>query len=521
MMKSGPLLVLICLICHFGLIGQLKDNQSFMSNKIAATQNTSSYAILQSGKLTAKDYLNTPLKKDLHSLRNNHLSPFKYHAPWANNPRSLLSLEADSVDQKWYKSRAFNIAIAPTLLIGTGLATWNKREDWRYLRNRFIPQFEDRSDDWVQYIPGLMVYGLNLAGVKGKHSIKRATTSLAIGGGMAGLLVLLGKNTANVERPDGSNTKSFPSGHTTTAFTLATFLHKEYGHISPFYSVAGYGMATYAGIFRGLNNKHWHSDVLVGAGIGILFTNLGYILAEKIYGDREINPLPDHTYYDREKGRPSFISMRMGYATATAKIDQFKDELIVKDGFTAGLQGAYFFSDHIGIGAEVSVASFILNSDNVQFEDPEVENVAERVDSQPIGSRSPMIGPFFHFPVKEDLAVTAKLVAGTSFGAAGKVYIVVKDEFQEDVGVKELPIVEYDPDNTFTWSAGVGLRKMLGRNVGLDLFTDFNYQRPDITYSEITDFNPEDGSFNKVAFQKEKAVLDYLSVGVSVSAMLW
>lgn len=71
-------------------------------------------------------------------------------------------------------------------------------------------------------------------------------------------------------RPDGSNNKSFPSGHTATAFMAATMLHKEYGGRSPWYSIAGYSMATVTGVSRMLNNKHWLSDVLVGAGIGIL-----------------------------------------------------------------------------------------------------------------------------------------------------------------------------------------------------------------------------------------------------------
>ena len=84
------------------------------------------------------------------------------------------------------------------------------------------------------------------------------------------------KYTAKVQRPDGSNYKSFPSGHTATAFMTATMLHKEYGlTISPWISVAGYSVAAATGISRQFNNRHWLSDVLVGAGIGILTTELG------------------------------------------------------------------------------------------------------------------------------------------------------------------------------------------------------------------------------------------------------
>lgn len=78
------------------------------------------------------------------------------------------------------------------------------------------------------------------------------------------------KYTAHVRRPDKSNYKSFPSGHTATAFMAAMMMHKEYGDRSPWYSISAFTVATATGISRILNNRHWLSDVLAGAGIGIL-----------------------------------------------------------------------------------------------------------------------------------------------------------------------------------------------------------------------------------------------------------
>jgi membrane-associated phospholipid phosphatase len=45
----------------------------------------------------------------------------------------------------------------------------------------------------------------------------------------------------------------------------------------------GYGVATATGVMRVLNNRHWISDVLSGAGIGILSTELGYSLSDLIF----------------------------------------------------------------------------------------------------------------------------------------------------------------------------------------------------------------------------------------------
>lgn len=66
-------------------------------------------------------------------------------------------------------------------------------------------------------------------------------------------------------------------------------MHKEYGDRSPWYSISAFTVATATGISRILNNRHWLSDVLAGAGIGILSTELGYYLADLIFKDKGLN----------------------------------------------------------------------------------------------------------------------------------------------------------------------------------------------------------------------------------------
>ena len=100
---------------------------------------------------------------------------------------------------------------------------------------------------------------------------------------LMGSVVYSLKQTTHVMRPDGSNDHSFPSGHTATAFMTATMLTKEYGHKSPWVGIGAYAIAATTGLMRMANNKHWLSDVLTGAGIGILSTELGYYLADLIF----------------------------------------------------------------------------------------------------------------------------------------------------------------------------------------------------------------------------------------------
>ena len=62
---------------------------------------------------------------------------------------------------------------------------------------------------------------------------------------------------------------SFPSGHTTVAFAAATVFAMEYKD-KPIVPILAYAAASLVGVSRITENKHWATDVLVGAGLGYL-----------------------------------------------------------------------------------------------------------------------------------------------------------------------------------------------------------------------------------------------------------
>ena len=148
-------------------------------------------------------------------------------------------------------------------------------------------------DDLTTFIPAASVYALNIAGVKGKNNLKNETIILATSFAISTATVLTLKNTTNEMRPDGSSNNSFPSGHTALAFAGAEFLYQEYKDKSIWYGIGGYAIATTTGLLRVYNNEHWFSDVVAGAGIGILSTKIAYwinpFINEKILHTKPTN----------------------------------------------------------------------------------------------------------------------------------------------------------------------------------------------------------------------------------------
>lgn len=132
-----------------------------------------------------------------------------------------------------------------------------------------------RVDDYIQYIPVAANVFLGCCGVKHKHNLADriliSATACAVEVGLVQGL----KHTVRESRPSALDSRSFPSGHTATAFTGAELARKEYGW--GIGSVA-YVLALATGAMRVYNNRHWCNDVLAGAGIGILSANVAYWL---------------------------------------------------------------------------------------------------------------------------------------------------------------------------------------------------------------------------------------------------
>lgn len=216
---------------------------------------------------------------------------------WSQDSIQTSNLPPASLDEK-YKTKFPRALIVPGLLIGYGLTTikdnglyssYQAREDIQ----EFLGGAHSKIDDFLIFAPYAEFLGLTLAKIKCRNDL--TNVSLLILKSqilMAGIVFPL-KALTYQERPysyqdglDGvplsereKNKNAFhslPSGHTAQAFLAATVVHKEFRYKSPWYGIGAYAVASSVAIFRMINDRHWQSDVLVGAGIGILSTHVVY-----------------------------------------------------------------------------------------------------------------------------------------------------------------------------------------------------------------------------------------------------
>ena len=201
-------------------------------------------------------------------------------------------LDSNQANFKTFKWREFKRSLLFSVpLAGAGLFSMKYKKgyiDYEFTeeRNEHFSKFGSNLDDYLAFAPIGVVGVLDIFKVPSRSSIANQTLLF-----IKSELIMIGitkplKKITHRTRPGATNNESFPSGHTAQAFLAATFLHKEFGKKSIWYTIGGYSVASSVGVYRVLNNKHYVSDVLVGAGIGMLSTNLAYLSHKYRWGKK-------------------------------------------------------------------------------------------------------------------------------------------------------------------------------------------------------------------------------------------
>ncbi|GMT45288.1 MAG: hypothetical protein IEMM0006_1120 [bacterium] len=137
---------------------------------------------------------------------------------------------------------------------------------------------------------GFYLYGLSAKNIKARQVAMAGTQAFIMGGiSVEVLKVLFGRhrpyqdvlpNSKIWTGPFGSlDYNSMPSGHTTVAFSVATVFASVYKD-KPWVGVLSYGIATGVALSRLNDDKHWASDVFIGAALGFAVGKTVYHIME-------------------------------------------------------------------------------------------------------------------------------------------------------------------------------------------------------------------------------------------------
>ena len=426
-------------------------------------------------------------------------------------------------DTKPYKFMDDMTFVGVPLFVAGIIAKSEKTAFKQQTKHSLLTHFKTSIDDYTQYFGPALTLGLKLGGMEGRSDWPRFFASAAMGYGIMALLVNTIKYTAKEMRPDGSSANSWPSGHTATSFVGATILHKEYGLTrSPWFSVAGYGIATATGVMRVLNNRHWVSDVLSGAGIGILSGELAYALSDIFFKGKGLrrNDIPgmasviDH---------PSFFSISMGLGLGSRDLDfgmkeyGWSDDLHLKfQAATAvGAEGAYFFNPYFGIGGRLRVKSSPIKGwdkivdfawedvaslyDEIsQLDDEDLVDIESTIDdidfvieSDHLTEFAGDIGLYFNFPLSNRFALGSKLLVGRSImqelnldaKVAGKEYKEGDEPLKptgDDYDI-EWDYFTLGGNKTWKFGTGISLTYAYKQNFSWKVFLDYDVSRKTYT----------------------------------------
>ena len=204
-----------------------------------------------------------------------------YFKKYWTDSKAIVTSPARWQQNDWVKLGIFVTGTASLTLADQSVKDYfqaHKTKTETYISANFLERFG--AEHSILLISGIFTYGML---TNKKRSVSTALLALE-SFALAGLLVRVPKNLIGRRRPDAwppstpsdwdgpFQGTSFPSGHTTASFAVASVIATQYRDIR-WIPIAAYSVASLAGVSRIYDNKHWLSDVVAGAVVGTLVGN--------------------------------------------------------------------------------------------------------------------------------------------------------------------------------------------------------------------------------------------------------
>ncbi len=301
----------------------------------------------------------------------------------------------DSHDKVWWVSTT---AVGAGAFVVGAVSRWTMND--RMQPSLFSSEPGTGTVDVVQYVPLAFPWVMKAFGVPPRSGWGRMATSQAVGTiAMAGAVWTM-KQSGDYLRPDGSNSRSFPSGHTAWAFMGATMVSKELGDLSPWYTMGAYALASGVAMQRVVDKQHLPCDVVAGAGIGMLAAQAGYWIGDVIYGDKQVNrrrngnnvTVENNPYVSLENG----VQFPLGTVRAGGATIKYGMALVT------GVKGGVPLNDRWGVAMQLAMRSTPI--------------FAERGDADifvaPYNSVGIEVAPYYSYPIASNVRLVAELAGG-------------------------------------------------------------------------------------------------------------
>ena len=357
----------------------------------------------------------------------------------------------DSVSVSFRSDNLLNRALPSVAMIGSGLllSSSSFNDELIHYDNYFSSS--NTVADIMRFSPAALMIGLKVCGVEGKSDWNRLVAVDGFASLMTCGIVGVLKYSINKERPDGSDNRSFPSGHAAISFMTATMLHKEYGEtVSPWFSVIGYGTATAVSLSRVYDNKHWCSDVLVGASIGIFSTEFSYDLSDALFGEKHLSRIALRPQQNEYKWSFGFNSE---YHFST-EFDDDLTKLLVKPAYSMNINANRMLCSWLGARISTGFTPLqMTQSSNILYKSDDIINI-----------KNASLGCLIDVPVIKRINMSGEFNIGKSFG--------VKEKFGEGNNSISLTIPDALRINcNFGLSLNTTVNSKISAYIGIDSYS--------------------------------------------------
>ncbi len=295
-----------------------------------------------------------------------------------------------------------------TVLLCAFIGAWSQDVAQLYsLRTGWQPTWVADKDengllvDGAQYVPLVFPWVVKAFGQPTRSGWGRMATSQAIGVVMMAGCVEGLKCVAGEVRPDATNDRSFPSGHTAWTFLGAAMVGRELGWRSQWYTFGAYTFASAMAMQRVVDCRHFPVDVAGGALIGVVTGHLGYFIGDKIFGDRQMEN--KHAILSVNDGNQPFFSLEtgMGFNLSGLVADDYK--ISREPSYIMGLKYGLPFGGNCGASV-----GLLMRSTPIFFESA----TCQRTFVAPENALGVELSPYFRHRLNTRFSMNAEVACG-------------------------------------------------------------------------------------------------------------